>query len=296
MLLQEVDGGFRRKLAAFLGIDRNVLYRQSPQTAKDAALKARIETVLAEHPRYGHRRIALALGDVGKNRVRRVMRLYGLAPDMKHKPGWRKPGKSARPAPENILKAQGIVAERPGHVWACDFTYLWCMGRWYYLATVIDLYTREIVGWNLSTQHDAELVVGALYDALSRFDAPAYLHFDRGAEYLSQQHLSVCESLEITVSASAKGSPWENGFQERFYGTFKAELGSLKDMQSQGELLERIAITLNYYNTKRIHTRLKTSPKQYRENYNKIAATEIAGQDKMSPTEVRDKVLEEVGT
>ena len=254
-------------MANHLGVDRNGLYRMPLLPDKDKQLKARIEAVLKEHQHYGHRRIAMELGDAGKNRVRRVMRLYGLTPKMKHGPGWRKPGKNNQAAPDNILRTQGIVALRPGHIWAADFTYLKVLGQWFYPATVIDVFTREIVGWSLSTRHDAELVVGALYDALSRHDPPGYLHFDQGSEYLSERHLNLCTEPEITVSASAKDSPWQNGFQERFYGTLKQELGSLQNIQSQGALLEHIAITLNYYNTKRIHTKLKTNPKQFRQNY-----------------------------
>lgn len=134
----------------------------------------------------------------------------------------------------------------------------------------------------MSIRHDTELILSALYDALSKQATPAILHFDRGSEYLSGQHLDLLERLEIRPSASAPGSPWQNGFQERFYGSFKTELGSLKDIQSEGELFERIAMTLNYYNTKRIHTTLKTNPKQFRQNY------ELANQ---TLTRVADRVL-----
>ena len=95
------------------------------------------------------------------------------------------------------------------------------------------------------------------------------------------------ERFEIRPSASDKGSTWQNGFQERFYGSFKTELGSLKQIQSEGEMYELIAVTLNYYNTKRIHNMLKTSPRQFRQYYELINSVE---------TEVKDKVLEISGS
>lgn len=222
------------------------------------------------HKHYGYRRIALEL-HIGKNRAQRLLRTYGLNPKPSPHQRHYKQLSGTRPAPANIVRDAGMVATVPNQLWACDFTYLWCLGRWYYIATVIDVFSREIVGWGMSTRHDTKLILGALYDALSKQETPAILHFDRGSEYLSGAHLDLLERLEIRPSASALGSPWHNGFQERFYGSFKTELGSLKDLTSEGELFERIALTLNYYNTKRIHTKLKTNPRQFRKNYEQIS-------------------------
>jgi putative transposase len=227
--------------------------------------------------------------DIGHNRARRVMRLFGLGPKRKAKNHYRTPAAAVRPAPRNLILELGLVATRPGHLWACDFTYLWCMGRWYYLATVIDLFTRELVGWSLSRHHDTDLILGALYDALSHDDPPQYLHFDRGSEYLSEKHLDVCANLEITISASHKASPWQNGYQERWNGTFKQELGSIQAVRDEGELMERVAAAICYYNLDRIHTKLKTSPRKFRLAYEEIIA-------KRSGDAVHsDKVMQESG-
>jgi putative transposase len=244
--------------------------------------------VLGTHRLYGHRRVALELG-IGKNRARRVMRKYGLGPKPGHKVPFRAPQAGARPAPCNLILELGLVAAYPGHLWACDFTYIWCMGRWYFLATVIDLFTRELVGWSLSRHHDASLVLGALYGALAQFDVPYYLHFDRGSEYLSSAHLDLCESLEITVSASHKASPWENGYQERWNGTFKAEFRLLGTAQTEGELFERVATTIHYYNHDRIHTKLKTSPVKFRLAYESLQVKRSGG------VVHSDEVLQESG-
>ncbi|MGI0133668.1 MAG: IS3 family transposase [Candidatus Micrarchaeaceae archaeon] len=283
-LVGEVNGGLRHKLATFLGVHRSSLYHASKLDQRDRQLKEQIQAVLREHKHYGYRRVAMEL-KIGKNRARRVMRRYGLeaagSPHQRHY----KRQKSVRSSPRNVILEDSLVARQPSHLWACDFTYLWCLGHWYYVATVIDLYTREIVGWSLSTRHDTKLILSALYDALSKQTIPMVLHFDRGSEYLSAAHLDLCDSLEIIPSASAKGSPWQNGYQERFYGSFKTELGSLKTIQSEGQLYEQIALTLNYYNTRRIHSKLKTNPRQYRQNYNENQAAKT-----LQKTEVKDKV------
>lgn len=264
----------------------------------DERLAERIRIALGEHPYYGYRRVAIELS-VGKHQVRRVMRLYDLHPKPSIHQRHYKQRSGTRPAPSNLVKDEAIIPTRPNELWACDFTYIWCMGRWYYLATVIDVFSREIVGWSMSIHHDTDLILGTLYDALSRQATPQVLHFDRGSEYLSGKHLDLLERLEIRASASAPGSPWQNGFQERFYGSFKTELGGVSDIKSEGELYECIALTLNYYNSRRIHTKLKTNPKQYRQNYEKEHANEQEQERQVErsnyATESIDKVLEKSG-
>ncbi len=267
--MSEADTGLRSRIAQRLGLNRNGLYYVSRKQAADDALVTRITAVLEVHKQYGYRRVALEL-ELGKEKVRRVMRLYNLHPESSPHQRHYKQHAGTRPAPANVLKDECIVALRPNHVWAQDFTYLKCMGRWYYMSTVLDVFSREIVGWGMSIHHDTKLILSSLYDALSKQETPLILHFDRGSEYLSGQHLDLLARLEIRPSASAPGSPWQNGFQERFYGSFKTELGPLKTIQSEGELFEKIAVTLNYYNTKRIHTKLKTNPRQFRQNYERV--------------------------
>lgn len=193
------------------------------------------------------------------------------------------------------MQQPGTTAQYPHHIWAEDFTYLWFQNRFYYLATVIDLYSRQIVGWSLGTRHDTGLITAALMDGVSRHPSPAILHNDRGSEYLSQHYRTICVSLEITMSASVPGAPWQNGFQESFYNNFKAELGVLNQFANEGQLLEAIALQLNYYNTKRIHSSLHTNPAAY------AARFEQSEQDKQKltqqrETEVRDKVMIVSGT
>lgn len=168
-------------------------------------------------------------------------------------------------APEarrNLLKERHLIATYLHHIWAEDFTYLWFQGRWYYLATIIDLYSRQLVGWALSDHHDTDLITDALVDALSRHPPPALCHQDQGSEYTSERYDIIALSQGIELSFSEKGHPWENGFQESFYHYFKIEIGAknLDRFADTGELSEAIAKQLHYYNTERIHSVLGMSP------------------------------------
>lgn len=166
------------------------------------------------------------------------------------------------------------------HAWAQDFTYLWFEKRWHYLAVVLDLKTRQAVGWRLGTRHTSELTLAALQDALRKFTAPAILHSDQGSEYLSFAHQLVCECYEIQLSASNKSSPWQNGYMERWFGNFKPELGRLSQYKDIAELHEAIALQIHYYNTERIHSALGMSPAAYAASL--MAATPQQASDKVS--------------
>jgi putative transposase len=144
------------------------------------------------------------------------------------------------------------------------------MGGVVYLATFMDLYTREIVGWNVSTRHTQELIINAFFDAIKTLGRiPKIVHSDQGSEYQSKEYTTLMEKLGIQISMSKKGSPWENGYQESWYDNFKTDLGLEFDrFGSLGELIEAIHQTIVYYNQTRIHTKLKMSPVQFKHFYN----------------------------
>jgi len=141
----------------------------------------------------------------------------------------------------------------------------------------MSLTTREIVGWRLGTNHTSELTHSALLDALSKQDAPAILHSDQGSEYLSYKHQLLCQRMEIQLSCSNKSSPWQNGFMERWFGNFKREFDKASQYKDLAQLHEAIAIYIHYYNTKRIHLSLKTTPANYA-NALKLASDKVSGE------------------
>jgi transposase InsO family protein len=160
------------------------------------------------------------------------------------------------------------VLVKPNEAWAEDFTYMWFMGKFWYVATVIDVYTREILGFAISDRHDTDLILETLQHALSVTSRkPDILHSDQGSEYTSHMYQEFVTSLGIKLSYSRKASPWQNGFQESYYKNFKLDLGSTSQFQTLGKLAEGIYQTIYLYNTKRIHTALKMTPKQFYQQY-----------------------------
>lgn len=257
----------KSKLARDLGIARSSLYYTRKRDAIDQEVKRQIEAVMVEHPDYGHKRIALQL-KMGHNRIRRVMQKYGLQPYRRRPRQPRKPddrGKASTAYPNllaPLLEQHRIL--RPDQVWCTDFTYLRYQGKFLYLATVIDVFTREIVGVNLLRYHNRFLVIGALEAALKTYAVPEIVHSDQGSEYDSADFTSLVQRVGAQVSISDKGAPWQNGHKESFYSHFKAEAGDLDRFDTLGELVEFIYQHIYYYNHRRIHSVLKMPPAAWR--------------------------------
>lgn len=257
----------RSRLSTALGIPRSTGYYRHVLPGKDKALCGRIETVMQANPAYGYERVAIELGE-GLERVRRVMRANNLRPAVRRVKPWQKP----QAADGTVLaELQNLIreksAERPSHIWASDFTYIRFNGMWYYLATVLDIFTREIVGWQLGKRSKARLIHLAYCDALSKHPPPGILHVDRGSQYTAAATKRLAAITNTAMSYSDPGSPWQNGFQESHYSNFKLELGDVTRFEHEGELFEAIARQLYYYNNRRIHTAIKTSPAQFRQSY-----------------------------
>jgi transposase InsO family protein len=248
----------KKELAKQLGISRQSLYYQPKLPAKDLKLKAEIEKVMTDNKAYGHKRIAWALY-INKKRALRIMKLFNLKPQrMRKKPEKPEDTGQAPMAIPNLV--QGIIIDAPNKVWVSDFTYLPYQGKFVYLATSEDVFTRQVVGWEVSTRHNTDLVAQALLNALNNHSAPGIAHSDQGSEYRSQIYLNLLKSFNIQPSMSAKASPWQNGHKESFYSGFKLELGHPECYPNLGELIEAIARQIHYYNNQRIHTALKCPP------------------------------------
>lgn len=262
------------QLAKDLGVSRATLYYHPKQPAKDWHLKNQIETVLRSHPSYGHKRIRIELR-INKKRVLRVMHLFGLKPYRRRGRKWRKSKDSGHVYP-NLL-AQLNFPESPRIAWVSDFTHLSFHGTFIYLATLMDVFDRQIVGWSLLTTHSVQLVMAALIDAIEKHGRPRICHSDQGSEYKSTLYTRFATQLGIQLSMSAKGSPWENGYQESFYGQLKVDLGDPNRFETVGELTAAIYLQLHYYNTARIHSALKMPPTVFAERHrNKVLLTQMS--------------------
>ncbi len=256
-------------LAREFNIARSSVYYQPKMRLRDEQLKEQILSVLQEHHFYGYRRIAIHLGRNEKP-IQRVMKLFKIRPLMRKPKRPFKPGDLNKEAGSYCNYLKWLCPMRKGVFWASDFTYLWFTDRFYYLATIIDVHSREVVGTAFGAFHNKELVMEALRDALKKHPPPQYIHSDQGSEYNSQAYINLAQGQGIVISMSDKGKPWENGFQESFYSQFKLELGQTKQFQNLGELVEAIHYQLYYYNHHRIHTALKMPPKTYAQKHSTL--------------------------
>jgi transposase InsO family protein len=253
-------------LARELGVSRSSLYYRPKKPDKDEVLRREIERVMLKNPGYGSPRVAIALG-INEKRAARVMRKYGLRPARRAKT----PYKAADQGRESleypcILSLLSPVA--PDVVWASDFTFICYRGTFVYLCTVIDVFTGEVLGFNISRTHDANFVLLAIRRAIERTRiVPQWFHSDQGSEYASNIVRSFLIARGITISMNPKSAPWCNGSQESFFGRFKVEFGEFARFDTYAELLEELYQQLYYFTFERIKTKLKMSPAEFRQEW-----------------------------
>ena len=157
---------------------------------------------------------------------------------------------------ENILW-RDFNADQPNRKWTTDITYIWVEKRWWYLATVMDLYSRRIIGWRLSSTMDESLIADALEMALERRGVHPGLmvHSDRGAQYRSQKYIDRLIAAGCRISMSRKGNCWDNAPMESFYSRLKVELIYAKNYQSIEDARSGIFSYIEiFYNRQRRHS------------------------------------------
>lgn len=254
----------KSKALELLRIPKSTFYYESVKDSKDTVLKEEIENVLTKHPSYGHRRIAIELC-INKKRIKRVMNKFGIRPRRGRKKP-RKPKDNGQfVASPNLLVS--LFPLYKNYVWVTDFTYIKWHGRFVYLATILDIFTREILGVSIKTNHSAFLVSEAMLNALASNPAPVVTHSDQGSEYKSKMFRSVLGNAGIMQSMSKKGSPWQNGYQESFFGNFKVDIGDVNRFATLGEFTAELYRSIYYYNNERIHTALEMPPKKFARQY-----------------------------
>jgi len=258
----------KKQLAKELGVSRQSLYYKPKLPGKDLKLKSEIEKVMTKRKRYGHKRIADEL-DINKKRILRVMKLFNLKPIRTRKSPFKPEDQNQAPMTiPNLLKE--TIIDAPNLAYASDFTYLPYFGKFIYLAAIEDVFTREIIGWEISTRHDTDLVAKAMQNALRYHPTPLLAHSDQGSEYRSKIYQALLAYFGIEPSMSQKASPWQNGKQESFYSEFKLELGHPEAYPTLGELIEAIAKQIHYYNRERIHAALRCPPAVFAAKFTKI--------------------------
>lgn len=201
-----------------------------PRLVEDAVLVDQIRTIhTAKKQRYGSPRITAQLRKegrrVGKNRVARLMEENGLQAKGKRKFKHTTDSAHRRPVAPNLVGRDPHVTE-PNQIWVGDITYIRTGEGWLYLAVVIDLFSRLIVGWALADRLRTGLAVGALECALLRRGgtAPLIFHSDRGSQYASLEYQRLLAKWQIFGSMSGKGNCYDNAWSESFFHTLKVEL------------------------------------------------------------------------
>jgi putative transposase len=288
-----------------LNCNRSSTYRISKFVDKDSDILSKIKTIKLSNPHYGIRRLKVCLKleydtVVNIKKLRRICRDNNIIAKTRTKqPPKRdqkledmnqqypnliqeifkikythKKGELDKHGNPKLEKTQEINDQdlRPNHIWASDFTYLKYFNQMYYLGTTIDIYTKEITGFHLSTVHNSNLIINTLEKGTKHYNSPQIIHSDQGSEYRSQDYQNLLKVNNIQCSMSAKSSPWENSYQESFYNNFKLELEfhSLPKNLNYAQIYNYIANQIDYYNNHRIHTTIQTTPAQHRTNYNKL--------------------------
>ena len=195
---------------------------------------------------------------VGEHRVARLMRQNGIRAKTVKK--WRATTQSHHrfPVTTNTLNRQFAVAQ-PNRVWAGDLTYVWTTEGWLYLAVVLDLYSRTVIGWAMGHRLTVELAEGALTMALANRQPTAGLlpHSDRGSQYAATRYQRLLGEHGITSSMSRTGNCWDNACVESFFGTLKRELVYHRHYATRDEakrdIFEYIEV---FYNRRRRHSTL----------------------------------------
>ena len=242
----------------------------------DEALLVHIRVIHAEtHGAYGWPRIwreLLARGfNVGKERVQQTMQRHGIRAKAKRRFRITTDSNHDFPITANLLDRQFDVAE-PDKVWAGDITYIDTDEGWMYLAVVIDLFSRQVVGWSMRNDMSREIVIDALRMAWFKRHPKAgsglIFHSDRGSQYASRDFRNTLTEYGITASMSRRGNCWDNACSETLFGSLKVERLHGQRFATRRAARDETIDWMLWYNRTRLHSTLAyVSPMQFEENW-----------------------------
>jgi len=271
-------------LCRMLGVQRSAWYdwRARPGKvipAEELALRRRMkELFAASRNSLGSRTMTRNLRqegfEIGRDKTRRRMKQLKLKIKQKCKYKVTTDSNHQLPVAENVLNRQ-FSPQEPNQTWGADITYLWTQEGWVYLAIIIDLYSRRVVGWAMDRRMKKALVIRALMMAINLRKPPPGLihHSDRGSQYASLDYQKLLKQQGMVPSMSRKGNCWDNAPVERFFSSLKREWTSDLLYRTRQEAIadvrEYVAV---YYNSKRLHSTLGyTTPMNYEKDLNKVS-------------------------
>jgi putative transposase len=253
--------------------------RGTDDNPEKAALTTRIHKIFKEHrSKYGSRRIMKQLNeegyDVGRYKVRRIMKDLGLKAKISRRYKVTTDSRHSFHVASNVLNRNFDVAT-PNKVWTADISYVWTLEGWLYLAIIMDLYSRQIVGWAMDKRMKKQLALDALAMAyFRRKPAPGLLHHsDRGSQYACDDYQKSLAQFYMVPSMSRKGDCWDNAPTERFFRSLKSErLSDFRFTTRQAANME-VLDYISYYNSIRLHSTLGyKSPLAYEKEQCRLAA------------------------
>ncbi len=241
-------------------------WKKQPQSRRQKENEKILMEIRESHTKsrrtYGSPRITHELRlngtKCGKNRVACLMKINGIVGKAKKKFKATTNSKHALPVAENILN-QNFVAEKPNTVWLSDITYIPTLEGWLYLVVIIDLFSRQIVGWGMSDRMTSGFVVKALYQALGRRQpgSGCIFHSDRGIQYASADFRDVLKAYGFIQSMSRKGNCYDNAVSESFFHTLKTEHVYDHRYETRAEARQSIFEYIEmFYNRQRRHSAL----------------------------------------
>ena len=266
-----------RWMCEALGVSRSGFHAwltRSPsrRARADEEIGARVRaSFLASDRTYGSRRVwrdVLAEGVAcGLHKIERLMRAQALQARPRRRGLPKDEGDRLLAALSPNLLDRQFEAERPNQKWIADFTYVWTAEGWLYVAAVIDLFSRRVVGWSMSAGMTAQLVTDALVMAIWRRGRPEALlhHSDQGSQYTSEQFQRLMADNGVTCSMSRSGNVWDNAAMESFFSSLKTERTARKTYRSRDQAKADVFDYIErFYNPKRRHSTLGyLSPMQF---------------------------------
>jgi putative transposase len=236
---------------------------------QDADLRGQIEQIRVEFPRTGYRTLQQHLKrkglKVGERRLRRVLRDFGLQIRPRKKFMVTTDSNHNHRVYPNLLEEMTVSA--PNQVWTADITYIRIENGFVYAAVVMDLYSRKIIGWQVSKRIDQKLTLDALEMAIKRRNPKPGLihHSDRGSQYLCQNYVEKLKEVDAHISCSRKGNPYDNAWTESFMKTLKNEEVYMWHYETYLDVVERLPYFIEeIYNKRRPHSSLEyATPEEF---------------------------------